>query len=165
MWCEAGKNLGAGEKRRAGSPVARRASLSLGFWLYLSLLYKPESQRRSRLGAHGPSGGLTGCWMQERGSDTSHLHPQPPAPSLATSREAGGTRAWRQFAECTSPILRPTVSLAAGRVSPRSSPGHIAGGTAQSSCVCACMRVHECRRVFAGTLALWRPHPLGNSPQ
>ena len=38
MWCEAGKNLEAGKKRRAGSPVARRASLTLAFWLHLSLL-------------------------------------------------------------------------------------------------------------------------------
>ena len=77
MWCEVGKNLEAREKRREGSPVARRASLSLAFRLHLSLLQKPESQRRSRLGARGPSGGLTGCWAQERGSDASH--PPPPA--------------------------------------------------------------------------------------
>lgn len=154
MWCEAGKNLGAGEKRWAGSPVARRASLSLGFWLYLSLLYKPESQRRSRLGAHGPSGGSLGAGHRKGAATPPTSTPSRPPPSLATSREAGGTRAWRQFAECTCPILKPMVSLAVGRVSPRSSPGHIAGRTVQSSCECACMRVHECRRVFAGTLAL-----------
>ena len=110
MWCEAGKNLGAGEKRRAGSPVARRASLSLGFWLYLSLLYKPESQRRSRLGAHGPSGGLTGSWTQERGSDTSHLHPQHRSLHSAISPAGAGL------------LLRPVLPTSHGLEAISSSP-------------------------------------------
>lgn len=89
MWCEAGKNLGAGEKRRAGSPVAGRASLSLGFWLYLSLLYKPESQRRSRLehmalpGAH---------WVLDTGKGQRRLPPPPPAALPLPGHQQGSRR-------------------------------------------------------------------------
>lgn len=64
--------------------------------------------------------------------------PRLPSPSPATSGGAGRTQL-AEFAECTCPILKPTVSLAVGRVSPRPARDTSQAGQ-RSPRVCVCMR-------------------------
>lgn len=79
-------------------------------------------------------------WVLDTGKGSRRLPPPPPAALPLPGHQqkpAGLGPGGGLLSAC--PILKPMVSLAVGRVSPRSSPGHIAGRTVQSSCVRACV--------------------------